>query len=84
MQILKLLSDNTKLEILRYLIDCDCCDCICNIQDVIKKDHSVLVKDLKKLELSGLIWTKKEGKFLRCGIVDKEKIVKLLKLLEEF
>ena len=83
MEILKLLSDNTKFEIVKFLLDCKCCDCICHVRDKVKKDHSVVLKDIQKLEKAGIVWTKKEGKFLRCGLVDKAKIKKLVKLLEE-
>ena len=83
MEILKLLADETKLEIIKFLLDCKCCDCICHIRDKIKKDHSVILKDIQKLEKASIVWTRKEGKFLRCGLTDKPKIKKLIKLLEE-
>ena len=79
----KLLADDTKFKIIKFLLDCTCCDCICHVQEKIKKDHSVIVKDIKQLEKAGLVWTKKDGKFLRCGIVDKPKIKRLIELMEE-
>jgi ArsR family transcriptional regulator, lead/cadmium/zinc/bismuth-responsive transcriptional repressor len=83
MKIFKILADDTKLSIIKYLISHECCDCICKIRDVMKKDHSVILKDVKALENAGIIWTKKEGKFLRCGVNDKDKIRRLVEISEE-
>ncbi|MCK5139083.1 MAG: winged helix-turn-helix transcriptional regulator [Thermodesulfovibrionia bacterium] len=83
MNIFKLLSDDTKLRILKFLLKESCCESICRIRDFVKKDHSVVLKDIQKLEKAGLIWTYKEGKFLRCGIRNYAKMKKLIKLAEE-
>ena len=83
MEILKLLSDKTRFKIIKYLLECGCCDCICHVRDFVKKDHSVVLKDIQKLEKAGIVWTKKEGKFLGCGLVDRVRIKKLIKLVEE-
>jgi DNA-binding transcriptional ArsR family regulator len=83
MEIFKLLSDETRYKIVKFLLDKRCCDCICNIKETLKKDHSVILKDIQKLEKAGIVWTKKEGKFLRCGLKNKEKIKKMIKLAEE-
>ena len=82
MEILKLLADETKYKIVRFLLEHECCDCICHVRDQVKKDHSVVLKDIQKLKKAGLVWTKKEGKFLKCGLKDKTKMKKLVNLLE--
>lgn len=83
MNIFKLLSDNTKLEIVRFLLDCRCCDCICHVRDHVKKDHSVVLKAMQKLEKAGIVWTRKEGRMLKCGLNDKNTLKRLLKIAEE-
>lgn len=83
MQILKLLADDTKLKIIKFLLNCKCCDCICHVRDYVKKDHSVILKDIQKMEKAGIIWTRKEGKFLKCGLTNRTNIKKLINILEE-
>ena len=81
MDIFKLLSDDTKLKIIKSL-EYSKCKCICEIQKDVKKDHSVLVKDIRALNDAGFIDAKKEGKYLYCCI-GNQKILKLIKLAEE-
>ncbi|MCF7871502.1 metalloregulator ArsR/SmtB family transcription factor [Candidatus Woesearchaeota archaeon] len=74
----KALSEPTRLQILYYLLNNDKCTCICELQEFIKKDQSVLSRHMKILEQAKLIKTKKQGKYLICCLTNKNKTKKIL------
>lgn len=53
---------------------------VCELEDVIDRDRSVVYRHLKKLESVGLISTKRAGKRVECEVRDKERVNGLLEV----
>jgi ArsR family transcriptional regulator len=79
-QYYKALSEPTRLRILQYLLDDASCRCICDLQEHIDKDQSVLSRHIKVLEGAGLIKSSKNGKYLMLCVSDPDTLKKLFSL----
>ncbi len=77
-QYFKALGEPSRLKIVDYLSDKDCC-CICELAKLLKKDQSVVFRHVQLLKDAGIIETNKETRFLMCCLKDK----KVLEILEK-
>jgi len=64
----KLLGDETRLEILTFLLDGE--KCVCQIFPKVKRAQSTVSLQLGKLEQAGLLYSRREGKKVFYGIKD--------------
>jgi ArsR family transcriptional regulator len=72
------LSDNTRLEIIKYLMKREECTCICELADILKKDQSVISRHIQILKETGIINAVKDSRNLICCIKDRKKIKMML------
>lgn len=82
-KVLKALSSEQRLEIVRELLESDGFRCYCELTDVVDRDMSVVYRHFKKLERAGILETEKKGKRLEGRIRNSEKIRKLLETAGE-
>ncbi len=78
-KVFEALGDNTRLGIVQFLLAKEKGTC-CDIAARIKKDVSTTFRHIDILRGAGIIKTKKNGKFLECGIADKKNLTKLLEV----
>jgi len=78
--LLKSLADETRLKIVTFLIDGE--KCVCEIFPYVKKTQSTVSIHLNNLEKSGVVQSRRQGKYIYYKIADK-KIIELIKLLEK-
>jgi ArsR family transcriptional regulator len=78
MKILKALSDETRFNIVKLLVDGE--RCVCEIFPKIKRTQSTVSIHLGKLESSGVLKSRREGKRIYYSIKNL-KIKKILKVL---
>jgi ArsR family transcriptional regulator len=78
--ILKSLSDETRFDIIKFLIGGE--RCVCEIVPKVNKTQSTVSIHLNKLESNGIVESRKEGKYVYYKIANK-KYVQLIKLLEK-
>lgn len=78
--LLKSLADETRLKIVRFLIDGE--KCVCEIFPHVKKTQSTVSIHLNNLESSGIVKSRRDGKYIYYKISNK-KIIELIKLLEK-
>lgn len=76
LEVLKALSDGTRLEIVRLLLDGE--RCVCQIFPHVKRTQSTVSIQLAKLEEAGLIDSRRDGKKIIYKIKDT-KVKKILK-----
>ena len=74
----KSLSEAIRLKIIAYILKKDKCTCICELSKLLKKDQSVIFRHIIILKETGILSTKKEGKYLMCCVKDKNKIKRIL------
>jgi len=72
------LGEPNRLKILEYLLNKNECTCICELSKFLKRDQSVVFRHIQILKEANLLNTKKEAKYLRCCIKNKEKVRKIL------
>ncbi|MFB6199194.1 MAG: ArsR/SmtB family transcription factor [Halobacteriaceae archaeon] len=72
-----------RLKIIEHLLDEEGYVCICEMDTVIEKDRSVVYRHFKKLEESGVIETRKDGRRVEGRVKKPEKIEKILKNAKE-
>jgi DNA-binding transcriptional ArsR family regulator len=77
--ILKSLADDTRLKIVKFLIDGE--KCVCKIFPYVKKTQSTVSIHLNNLEKAGIVKSRRDGKFIYYSISDN-RIIQVLKLLE--
>ena len=65
---LKMLGDETRLEILEFLLDGE--KCVCQIFPKVKRAQSTVSIQLGKLEQAGLLKSRREGKKVFYGVSD--------------
>ncbi|MGC9113939.1 MAG: ArsR/SmtB family transcription factor [Candidatus Micrarchaeia archaeon] len=65
---LKMLGDETRLEILEFLLDGE--KCVCQIFPKVKRAQSTVSIQLGKLEQAGLLKSRRDGKKVFYGIKD--------------
>lgn len=70
LNISKSLSDETRLNIITFLLTGE--KCVCEIIPYVKKAQPTVSLQLKKLENNGLIQSRKEGKKVFYSIKDKK------------
>jgi len=64
----KLLGDETRLEILAFLLNGE--KCVCQIFPKVKRAQSTVSLQLGKLEQAGLLYSRREGKKVFYGVSD--------------
>jgi len=79
-KILKALSDETRLRIVKYLLNGE--KCVCEIFPYVKRTQSTVSIQLSVLEKAGILSSRREGKKVYYKIKDK-RINKILKIIEE-
>ncbi|OKY77250.1 MAG: Transcriptional regulator containing HTH domain ArsR family [Candidatus Methanohalarchaeum thermophilum] len=79
----KALSSGPRIKLLKELIDKDGYTCICEFDDVIDKDRSVIYRHFKTLEKADMIKTRKRGKKIECKLKNPDKIQELFDLIKE-
>lgn len=82
MKVCKALSDQTRYQMIKMLLDEDKELCICEFEEFFDKDSSVLYRNMKKLEEADLIETEKKGRKRYADISDREAVQKLIDSLE--
>ncbi len=80
-QLFKVLSDATRLKILEYIKNNPNSVC-CDIAKHIKKDASTTCRHIEAMKKSGIVTTRKEGKYLTCYLKDSKKVENLLQIAE--
>ncbi len=78
-QLLKALSDETRLRIIQHLLDGE--KCACTIHPVVKKAQSTVSGHLKILEEAGVLSSKKVGTNIWYRL-NSEKTKNILKILD--
>jgi len=68
LKIMKLLSDKTRLNIIRFLLDGE--KCVCKIFPHVKRTQSTTSIHLRKLENAGILKSRREGKKIFYSICD--------------
>ncbi|MBU0456735.1 MAG: metalloregulator ArsR/SmtB family transcription factor [Nanoarchaeota archaeon] len=68
LKIMKLLSDKTRLNIVRFLLDGE--KCVCKIFPQVKRTQSTTSIHLGKLENAGILKSRREGKKIFYSIRD--------------
>lgn len=79
LKFLKALSDETRLEIVRLLLEGE--RCVCQIFPQVKRTQSTVSIQLATLEKAGLIESRREGKKIFYKIKDG-RVKKILKIAE--
>ena len=79
----KALGCEHRINILEALLEEENYTCICEMEDVIDRDRSVVYRHFKKLESAGLIETRRNGRRVEARIKDKNKIEKLFEITED-
>ena len=77
--ILKALADETRLKILKFLMDGE--RCVCEIFPFVKRTQSTISIQLDILKKAGIVESRREGKKVYYYIKNK-KVDKILKTLE--
>jgi DNA-binding transcriptional ArsR family regulator len=76
----KILSDDSKLKIVEFLIRRDNGSTCSDISSHIAKDLSTTFRHVEALRKANIVKTKKDGKFLVCYINNKERMEELFHL----
>lgn len=79
----KVLGCEHRIDILEALLEEEDYTCICEMEDVIDRDRSVVYRHFRKLESAGLIETRRNGRRVEARIIDKNKIERLFEITEE-
>lgn len=82
MKVCKALSDQTRYQMVKMLLEEDQELCICEFEEFFDKDSSVLYRNMKKLEEANLIETEKKGRKRYAEISGREVVQKLIDSLE--
>jgi DNA-binding transcriptional ArsR family regulator len=82
MNVCKALSDQTRYQMIKMLLDENRELCICEFEEFFDKDSSVLYRNMKKLEEANLIETEKKGRKRYAKISDRDAVQKLVNSLE--
>ena len=77
-ELFKALSSKHRITLLEALLEEDEYTCICEMEELIDRDRSVIYRHFKKLENANLIKTRRRGKRLECKVKNPEKTQKLL------
>ncbi|MEM3405481.1 MAG: metalloregulator ArsR/SmtB family transcription factor [Candidatus Pacearchaeota archaeon] len=80
LNILKSLADETRLKIVKILMNGE--RCVCEIFPYVKRTQSTVSIHLNNLEKNGILESRREGKKIYYKIKDN-RVTKLIKLLEE-
>ena len=80
LKIFKALSDETRLKIVRFLLEQE--KCVCEIVPHVKRTQSTVSIQLAKLEDLGIVESRKEGKSVYYKFID-EKVRKILKIVND-
>ena len=80
LKIFKALSDETRLKIIRFLLNGE--KCVCDIIPHTKRAQSTVSIQLKKLEHLGIVESRREGKSIYYRITNDD-VIKILNCLHE-
>jgi ArsR family transcriptional regulator len=78
-ELLKAMADKTKFAILDFLLAGE--KCVCKIFPRVKKTQSTVSIHLNRLEKTGILTSRREGKFVYYTIKNK-KVIEIIKLLK--
>ncbi|MFH1630783.1 MAG: winged helix-turn-helix domain-containing protein [Candidatus Aenigmatarchaeota archaeon] len=78
----KLLSDDSKLRIVKFLLENEGGSCS-DLSSFINKDLSTTFRHIENLRKNKLVTTKKQGRYLLCSIKNKEALRNLLSMSKE-
>lgn len=76
LKIFKALSCPTRLKIVKFLLDGE--KCVCNIVKHVERSQSTISIQLSKLEMWGIVKSRREGKNIYYKIIN-ERVRKMLK-----
>ncbi len=79
----KTLGCELRIEIIRYLLEKDDFTCICEVEDLIDRDRSVVYRHFRKLESEGIIETRKNGRKVEAAVKRPEEIKNLFQIAEK-
>ncbi|OUJ18622.1 Transcriptional regulator containing HTH domain ArsR family [Methanonatronarchaeum thermophilum] len=82
-KLFKALSSEHRITLLQALLKEKEYVCICDLEDLIDRDRSVVYRHFKKLEEAGLIKTRRNGKRLECKLKHPEETEKILKMADK-
>jgi len=80
LKIFKALCDETRLNIVEFLISGE--KCVCKIVPFIKRTQSTVSIQLAKLEYLGIVESRREGKSVYYKLVN-DKVMKILKIVND-
>lgn len=81
--ILKVLANEHRIKILKNLQDKDDFICICEFDDIIDRDRSVIYRHFQKLESVGLLETRKINGRVECRLRDPDKVETLFDAIKD-
>ena len=70
LRIFKALSDNTRLKIVKFLLDGE--KCVCQIYPQLKRSQPTISLQLKKLEALGILKSRRENKYIFYSIANPQ------------
>ena len=79
----KALACEHRIDILKALLDEEDYTCICEMEDVIDRDRSVVYRHFKTLESAGIIETRRNGRRIEARIKDRDKLERLFEISEK-
>lgn len=82
-KVFKTLGCEHRVKILKDLLDRDDFVCICQMEDLIDRDRSVVYRHFKKLEEQGFIETRKKGGKVECKLRKPDQIERLFDVVDE-
>ncbi|MCJ7479066.1 MAG: metalloregulator ArsR/SmtB family transcription factor [Candidatus Nanohaloarchaeota archaeon QJJ-7] len=78
MKVFRALSDETRREMVRSLMEREEETCVCEFEEFIDRDASVIYRNVKKLEDAGIVSTEKKGRELLVSVEDEDTVRELL------
>ncbi len=82
-ELFKALGQENRIKILEYLLEKDEFTCVCELEDLINRDRSVIYRHFRKLVSAGILETRKDGLRVEARVKNAEKMKELLKISEE-
>lgn len=82
-ELFKALSHEHRTKILEYLLEEKEFTCICELEDIIDRDRSVVYRHFQKLKSAGILETRRKGVRVEARVKNPKKIKNLLKTAQE-
>ncbi len=80
LKIFKALSDETRLKIVRFLLEQE--KCVCEIVPYVRRTQSTVSIQLAKLKTMGILSSRREGKSVYYKLANK-KVMEILKIVND-